>query len=165
MKATKSRMVDSIQLANFILAKVGPMPHLKLQKLVYYVQAWHLAFFNEPIIQDDFQAWLHGPVSKKVWDTFKNPDNPLLNKIELLPEVAESALATFPAKLSPDQKDLINDVLHEYGKKSGYHLECLTHVETPWLEARMGVGIADKCSRVISKETMATFYCSRAIKQ
>ena len=35
---------------------------LKLQKLVYYADAWFLANFDEPLIKEDFEAWAHGPV-------------------------------------------------------------------------------------------------------
>ena len=38
--------------------------------------------------------------------------------------------------LTEEQKEIIDDVLDEYGEKSGYYLECLTHVEIPWKEAR-----------------------------
>ncbi len=55
--------VDSLLLSEFILFKYGPMSHLKLQKLLFYAQALHLAYFDEPIIEDDFEAWVHGPVS------------------------------------------------------------------------------------------------------
>ncbi len=157
--------VDSIQLANYILAKVGPMSHLKLQKLIYYTQAWHLAYFKERLIKDDFQAWLHGPVSLKVWKNFKSNENPLLNKIEVEPLAAQSAKAHLAHNLTKDQHQLIDDVLKEYGNRTSYHLECLTHAEKPWMDARKGVGIADKCSNVISTETMATFYRTKAVKQ
>jgi uncharacterized phage-associated protein len=150
--------VDSIQLANYLLATVGPMPHLKLQKLVYYVQAWHLAFFEEPLIADDFQAWLHGPVSPRIWKQFKSDENPLLNQIVQDREIARRARAMFPQNLTAEQRDLIADVISEYGEKSAYHLECLTHSEKPWIDARKGVGIGDKSSNVIPKESMARFY-------
>jgi len=156
-------MVDSIQLANYILAKVGPMPHLKLQKLIYYVQAWHLAFFDSPLIRDDFQAWVHGPVSRKVWDHFRDDRNPLLNSITLDREIAHRARAEFPGHLTREQNELLNDVLSEYGGRSAYHLECLTHSEAPWVEARRGTGIADKSNRIIPKTVIAKFYRAKAL--
>lgn len=68
----RPKTVDSINLAQYVLAKVGKANHLKLQKLVYYVEAYHLAYFDgESIISDQFEAWLHGPVSRKLWDHLK----------------------------------------------------------------------------------------------
>ena len=38
------------------------MTAMKLEKLVYYSQAWSLAWDGEPLFNDDFQAWANGPV-------------------------------------------------------------------------------------------------------
>ncbi len=43
---------------------------LKLHKLLYYVQAWHLAFYGEPLFEGKFQAWIHGPVNKEIYRRF-----------------------------------------------------------------------------------------------
>jgi uncharacterized phage-associated protein len=52
-------------------AEVG-LNVLKLQKLLYYVQAWHLAFFGKPLFEGHFQAWVHGPVNREIYDRFKD---------------------------------------------------------------------------------------------
>ena len=64
--------VDSTDLCEYILKKVGPMSHLKLQKLLFYVQAYHLAYFDSPIITDSFEAWAHGPVSRKIYNELRD---------------------------------------------------------------------------------------------
>ena len=64
--------IDSLVLSDYILLNYGPMSHLKLQKLLFYCDAYHLAYFNEELITDNFEAWVHGPVSKKVFDSFKD---------------------------------------------------------------------------------------------
>ena len=38
------------------------LTNLKLQKLLYYAQAWYLALYNVALFEEDFQAWVHGPV-------------------------------------------------------------------------------------------------------
>lgn len=48
--------VNSIELGNYVLSKLKEVSHLKLQKLVYYIQAWHLAIFERPLIEDTFEA-------------------------------------------------------------------------------------------------------------
>ena len=45
--------------------------NLKLHKLLYYVQAWHLAFYGERLFDGGFQAWIHGPVNREIYDRFK----------------------------------------------------------------------------------------------
>ena len=39
------------------------MTNLRLQKLVYYAQAWRLAILDEALFEDDFEAWVHGIAS------------------------------------------------------------------------------------------------------
>jgi uncharacterized phage-associated protein len=46
--------------------------NLQLQKLVYYAQAWHLALYDRPLFEDDFQAWVHGPVIPELFDKYKH---------------------------------------------------------------------------------------------
>jgi uncharacterized phage-associated protein len=150
--------IDSIELSRYLLAKYGGMSHLKLQKLIYYVEAWHLAYFGESIIDDDFEAWLHGPVSQKVWHNFKDFEFPLHNILVVKKDEAPEIIAYVESKIVADQKDLITDVLEEYGNKSAYYLECLTHSELPWVEARSGYPPDAKCSNRISKDTMRKFY-------
>jgi uncharacterized phage-associated protein len=157
----KPPKIDSVQLAKFILAKQGPMEHLKLQKLVYYVEAWHLAYFGESIIEDKFKAWMHGPVSLKVWHEFKHSTQTLLNEIKIPAREKELVIEKISDILKPDQLSLIDDVLREYGPLTAYQLEGLTHSEQPWLEARNGIPAAQVSNAVISKETMRKFYHKR----
>ncbi len=149
--------VDSIDLANYVLAKTGAASHLKLQKLLYYIQAWHLAYFDEPLIADEFEAWMHGPVSRKVWRHFKDSASPLLSPIEVPPN-GSKAIQKVEAALIPDQVEFIGDILQEYGDKSAYHLECLTHAEKPWIEARGDCAPEEACSNRIEKDSMKSFY-------
>lgn len=51
--------------------EIGVTP-LKLQKLLYYLQAWNLVFFNTPIFQEEPEAWVNGPVYRKVYDHYRD---------------------------------------------------------------------------------------------
>ncbi|MFS8119254.1 MAG: Panacea domain-containing protein [Microcoleus sp.] len=44
----------------------------KLQKLVYYAQAWHLAIYGMPLFNADFQAWVHGPVIPDLLEKYQS---------------------------------------------------------------------------------------------
>ena len=156
--STEAPKIDSVELAKFILAEQGAMPHLKLQKLLYYVEAWHLAYFQDSIVTDKFKAWVHGPVSLKVWHAFKDSRAPLFNDIGISAKEANQVRAKIKSVLSPEQLSLIDDVLREYGRLTAYELEGLTHSEKPWLEARKGLPADESSSREISKSTMMKFY-------
>lgn len=147
-------MIDSIKLCKYILQRIGPANQLKIQKLAYYFQAFHLAYYHAPVIEDNFQAWVHGPVSIKIWDHYKSQsllyDNIAVPREEI--DLTED--------LTFEQIGLINEVLRVYGPFASYELEALTHSEQPWREAREGLSSTDKCNRIINQETMKNFYRS-----
>ena len=157
--------IDAVKLAKYLLAHSGPMSHLKLQKLLYYVEAWHLAFFEQSIIDEDFKAWLHGPVCVPVWHACK--DISILNGgIKIKNDAAKpKVMSAIEAQLTKDQKQLIGDVLSVYGGKTAYHLECLTHSEEPWIKARGNTPPDEASSARISKDVMRKFYQSRLVKK
>ena len=73
MKVIKNlNQIDAPVLADFILHNYGEMSHLKLQKLLYYCEAYHLAYFDASLIRQDFEAWVHGPVCREVFLALKN---------------------------------------------------------------------------------------------
>lgn len=153
----KLAVIDSELLTEYILATCGKMSHLKLQKLLYYVQAFHLAYFDGyPLIEDEFEAWLHGPVSKKVYDKVRD-FAVLYNDIEFTGD-GEGIIATVKHRLSSEQLTLIDDVLKEYSTLTGTQLENLTHSEAPWINARKECGFGDACRVIIPKTEMASYY-------
>jgi uncharacterized phage-associated protein len=148
--------ISPIKLSKYVIDYVSKfkkdVSHLKLQKLLYYIEAWHLVSFEEPLFEEDFEAWVHGPVIREVFNHYK--EESLLNNI--LP--SGTLNYNIEDYLSEEQVEVINDVLDEYGKQSPYHLECLTHDEFPWKKARRGYGSSDCCEETISKKTMENFY-------
>ncbi len=151
--------LDSVELATYILAKLGqPTNHLKMQKLVYYVEAYHLSYFNESIIKDEFEAWVHGPVVRKIWKRFCNKSAPLYDQIRLDTYESMKIMGEVESKINDEQFDLIENIISSLGAKSGYYLECMTHEELPWKEARKNLPSEARSSRKISKETMRKFY-------
>jgi uncharacterized phage-associated protein len=161
MKSNRTiQVVDSMLLSEYILQRGGAMSHLKLQKILYYIQALHLAYFEHQIIEDDFQAWLHGPVSRKVYDGIKDLsiiyteiafDESQWDKSQT-PDIQIESL------LTGDQKELVDEVIDKYCKLTSSQLENLSHSESPWIDARKGYSSADRCDVVISKETMKLYY-------
>lgn len=125
--------------------------HLKVQKLVYYAEAWHLAYFDCPMLHEDFQAWAHGPVVRAIYDKYRQ------NSWEALP-VEKGAM---PARAT---QDLLESIYDAYGQFSAKKLEAMTHSELPWIEARNGLPPEAKSNTVISKLTMRNFYAKRIEK-
>ena len=148
--------MDSVVLSNYILKHYGPMSHLKLQKLLFYCDAYHLAYFNQELVEDKFEAWVHGPVSRKVYDQLKG-------QAVLYTDVAYSGMPGVDVdgeydKLMSTQKELITNILDQLSQWSGLELEMATHKEMPWQFARQGYSEAEKCHVEIDKELTAKYY-------
>lgn len=119
--------------------------NLKLQKLLYYAQAWNLVFTNEELFDEDIEAWVHGPVVPKVfrrfksfqWKTIDEPVTPLAD-----------------AKV----RSHLEEVLNVYGHFNARQLERLTHSEAPWRDARKGLAPDESGNTVISRASMKSFY-------
>ena len=103
-----------------------PITHLKLQKLLYYFQGFHLAALGGALFSDSIEAWDLGPVVRRVWDKYK--------------AYGSSAIAA-PATMNlsafrSDQIQLMGEVYRVYGRFTAWRLSEMTHVEMPWLNAR-----------------------------
>lgn len=126
-----------------------PLSNLKLQKLLYYAQAWHLAIFDEPLFGEPIEAWVHGPVVVSEYRRFKGwawqpiQDNPKLPDID------------------PRTVAHLSEVMDVYGAKTAYELELLTHREDPWKNARGGIPMDQASNNVVSHGDMKLFYRAR----
>jgi uncharacterized phage-associated protein len=150
------KTIDTIVLSNYILKHYGPMSHLKLQKLVYYCDAYSLAYFGKQLITDDFEAWVHGPVCRRLYDNLKD-------KSKLYSDVAYTSDGVDVDKefssLTSDQQSLITSILDQLSTWTSFELESSTHQEDPWINARKGYSEADKCCVIINKNDMKEYYC------
>ena len=136
--------------ANWFLKK-EPMTHKKLQKLCYYAQAWNQALNGKNMFNGDFEAWVHGPVNRTLWDRLK-----YLGYNNVPPNTFSSCAK----KLSEQDESILESVWNTYGRFSGFDLERLTHQERPWIEARDGVGEFEPTNNTISPATMREYYNS-----
>jgi len=122
---------------------------LKLQKLLYYAQAWSLAFNDSKLFDESICAWIHGPVIQEVYHAFKVFG---YQPLEHTPPTSK----VFNLK----ELEVLNMVWDVYGKYDAKYLEALTHAEHPWKNARVGYSVQDKCEVEISVEMIETYYKS-----
>ncbi|EKD94243.1 MAG: Phage-associated protein [uncultured bacterium] len=140
-------MLSVFDVAKYILTKHGPMTTMKLQKLVYYSQAWSLVWDGEPLFDSDFQAWSNGPVCPELFEKHKG-----------LFKISASKINGDITKITGQKKSTIDSVLGYYGDKDGHWLSVLTHKEKPWIEARKGIEDGENCCSVITKDMMQEYY-------
>jgi uncharacterized phage-associated protein len=127
-----------------------PMTNLRLQKLLYYGQGWHLALTGKPLIREEVQAWRHGPVVRSVYQKFK----PYGFRRLPLPESS-------PPQIDPETRVVLDAVWEAYGHLSARRLRELTHRETPWKAARDGYADDENCESEITRETMRSYFSAR----
>lgn len=141
-------MAKAVDVARYILEKTGSMTAMKLQKLIYYSQAWALVWDEAPLFEEEIQAWANGPVVPVLYGYHRG-----------MFRVDE---ATFPDgdidSLTANQKDTIDKVLEALQDKSGQWLSDLTHAELPWREARGDLKPTDRSTNTISLAAMHEYY-------
>lgn len=159
-KNMENALCNIHDVCDYIIVKLDEggelLNHLKLQKLLYYTQAWHLAFEGTPLFKGKFQAWVHGPVSREIYDRFKD------SKSLYTAVTRDDVRKEFDLdSLNHDAQLHIDEVLDSYAAFSGSELESMTHEEKPWIVARDGYKSADRCEVSIDESVMADFYRSR----
>jgi uncharacterized phage-associated protein len=124
--------------------------------MLYYVSGFHLAYFNQDLISDDFEAWLHWPVSRRLYKSLKN-SSILHSDIKFNWNKKEIELK-IKNELTSDQYDLIMEVVDNYWILTWLELESLTHSGKPWIEARIWYEAGERCEVNIKKELIKEFF-------
>ncbi|HUY09744.1 MAG TPA: type II toxin-antitoxin system antitoxin SocA domain-containing protein [Candidatus Dormibacteraeota bacterium] len=138
-----SRAVDIAKYLLFVASRDGKegsqraelLTPLKLQKLLYYVQGFHLALLNRPAFEEEERAWTHGPVVREVYDLYKGS-----RATGIEPPKA-------PPELPVDTMGVVEEVSEVYGQFSAWRLREMTHETPPWKDARRGSVIAHEAMR------------------
>ncbi|NEU29924.1 DUF4065 domain-containing protein [bacterium LRH843] len=150
-------MISAYQVANYFLYKshhddtarytISP---LKLQKLVYYAEAWYTTMNNneENLIKEDFEAWVHGPVVPSLYGKYREYGYHQIDKVDSEPL----------SSLSDKVKNFLDSIWEIYGHFEAKELEKLTHYEDPWKMARNGLPDYQQSNNIITKQSMYDFY-------
>jgi len=125
------------------------LSNLKIQKLLYYAQGYHLALRGTPLFNDQLQAWSHGPVVPTVYRQYKNFGS---QAVPLPPDDEFSW-----DDIDPETTDLLIEVWDDYGGYSAWKLRDMTHTEQPWKSSFSD----DEAYAVISRSSMKRFFGSR----
>jgi len=110
------------------------LSNLKLQKLLYYAQGFHIAMYKKPLFQEAIEAWIHGPVVPEVYHTYKHYGSvPIQFNQDIDLE-----------KYDKDTQDLISEVNRIQGQFAAWKLRNMTHEEPPWKNTQLGKIIEHK---------------------
>lgn len=123
----------------------APLTNLKLQKLLYYAQAWRLALKGNALFGERIEAWVHGPVVPPIFRMYKH--------------LRWVSIPDFGTPIeSVSIKHHLSDVWKAYGKYDATTLERLTHKENPWILARRGIPMDEPSHNIISHDSMKKYF-------
>lgn len=124
--------------------------NLKLQKLLYYCQAYSLALTGEPMFAEEIEAWPYGPVVPSVYRSYKQYgryDIPLAD--------------IRPFTLSDEKvAGIVRLVKRHKGAYSAIAIMDMAHSERPWREA-----YDIHLNAPISNETMRDYFADRLCRE
>ncbi len=126
------------------------LSNLKLQKLLYYAQGWHLALKNSRLFRDQMQAWVHGPAIPRIYGRYKKFSfNPIVEDVN-------------KPDLPPTTEAFLRDVAKVFFPLDAFYLELATHREPPWLNARGCLPAEASCKNPISESDMLDYFSGLA---
>jgi uncharacterized phage-associated protein len=144
-------MLTCFDVANYFIEVAnktnGDISNSKLQKLVYYSQVWHLAIHDTALFQEDFEAWIHGPVVPALFQKYKHFG------WEAVQENVRSILPIEAVRF-------LDEVAAEYFGCDNYELERMTRSESPWNLARENLAPDSPSTNIIKKEWMKEYYAT-----
>lgn len=148
IETNEKKMCTALNTSKYILKycelnKIPDCSNKKLQKLLYYVQAWSLALRNKPMFKENIEAWIHGPVVPVIYRKYKNFGYKPISGVNL--DICDGCI-------TKDDEELIDAVMDIYSKYDADSLELFSHEDLPWQEARR------TNDKVISLESMKSFY-------
>lgn len=149
---TLAGQYTATQVADYFLRRTDldagdVMTNLRLQKLVYFAQGWHLAFTQRVLFRDRIEAWVHGPVIPSLYARFKPYGWKPIDTTQANAPCFDDATL-----------EILDEVWNVYGQYSAKRLEELTHAEDPWRRARAGYDPGERCTVEITPQAMQLFY-------
>jgi uncharacterized phage-associated protein len=122
------------------------MSAMKLQKLVYYSQAWNLVWDERPLFPEPIQAWANGPVVYALYDKHRGHF-----------QVSDWTWGNSD-ELAAAEKETIDAVIDAYGKYTAHDLSEMTHREDPWRDARRDLPEGARSAAHISQASLHEYY-------
>jgi uncharacterized phage-associated protein len=155
--------------ANYFIEKAAregvPLTPMKLQKLVYFAQGWHLALRDRPLIDEQIEAWQYGPVVRSLYRAFREcGDRPIREQAMdygSQPEPTVPTVEEQPADAEYTRK-FLDRIWQIYGGYTAIQLSNMTHEPgTPWDAVRKEYEGAIPLGTDIPRETIRRYFQER----
>ena len=149
-------MIDYKTLANYIIMKCNKdnkeISNLKLQKMVFYCQAYHIAKYREQLIDNKFEAWKHGAVLPALYNDYSYLGYNNKQKYE------KKEYDNIRSDLGEYLTGFLDKIINEFSDMTASEIRELNHSEEPWKEARRGYEPDDSCNEIIKEDTIYKYY-------
>lgn len=148
-------------IVNYSNEKGYGISNLKLQKILYFVQAWFLIEVKEPCFKEEIEAWEFGPVVPVVYHEFKRFGSSYIPTVKSYFNVNENNIwdverEKFNDKLiKENDKKIINAVVDKFSECSANYLVKVTHKQKPWKDA-----YAKGSNSKITQESLRSYFCN-----
>ena len=131
-----------------------PLTPLKLIKMTFIAHGWHLGLHRESLIDEDVQAWEHGPVFPDLYEATKlYGDSPVVEVVK-----SEREKIRPPRGLKPHEVQVIVELNRAYGDQTGQDLSEMTHMkDSPWDVTVQRHGGVETCP-VIARDLIRDHY-------
>jgi len=147
-------------IANYFLRKGRSegiaITNMKLQKLVYIAQGWHLVLQNDQLFSEEIQAWQHGPVIPSLYHTFKMfGRTPITDFASEFDFESEELVIPQVEKSDSETRAILDKVWEVYKNFTPIALRKMTHRDgTPWDQT-----YEEGCmNKTISIDTVKEYY-------
>ena len=136
-------------IAEYIIAKGKEITPLALQKILYYSQGFYKAFFGKFLVEDDCQAWVHGPVYVSIYEKYKE-----FKSANILIDIDYD----IEDIIVDEKRELLDAIIKYFGYYNGKALEKMSHYEAPWINARRGFLPVENSNNIIKKEDIKEYF-------
>lgn len=137
-------MYDVLDVCRYIInygnSKNYCISNLKLQKILYFVQAYFLSFTEskQPCFREEIEAWDFGPVVPEAYREYKRfgSSTIYLNSRYGISESVQvwygSSKTAKRVEISEEDKEIINKVVDRFAHLAVSYLVSVTHAQDPW---------------------------------
>ena len=159
-------MIELNKLIDFILLYSKgngiPITPIKLQQILYYLQAWNIAYFDKKLLFNEIpKAWFSGPVFESVYKRYEDcyyDNTDITNNLPTDNIASRLKSNENDFNFSKKQYDVFFSVLKHYVIMEHTQLLFTTKSELPWNQARENCGEFDECNEPISIDNMYNYY-------
>ena len=141
-------MYSALDVSKYIIKRCNEtgytISNLKLQKILYFVQAEFLVCTGRVCFPENIQAWDFGPVVPEVYHRYKAYGSASIPYL---------AGAERVRRICTEDKEIINGIVDEGSLYTANQLVEITHNQAPWREAYMPYR-----SNIISKEAIQNYF-------